>query len=106
MDEAQAISAFAAMGQTDRLRILRRLVTAGPAGLAAGALAEALAIAPSRLSFHLRALEAAGLVHARADARRRVYAPDYRALGDLAAYLLHDCCGSDPEALKRCGLAS
>lgn len=43
MDERQAVAAFAALGQEHRLRIVRQLVTAGPDGMAAGMLAEAVA---------------------------------------------------------------
>ena len=38
--EKKALDGFAAMSQETRLRIVRILVTAGPSGLAAGALAE------------------------------------------------------------------
>ena len=44
MDERQAVAAFAALGQEHRLRIVRQLVTAGPDGMPAGMLAEAVGV--------------------------------------------------------------
>ena len=42
MNEPQALAAFAAMSQETRLRVVRLLVQAGPDGMAAGAIGEAL----------------------------------------------------------------
>ena len=42
MEEPQALAAFAAMSQETRLRVVRLLVQAGPDGMAAGAIGEAL----------------------------------------------------------------
>ncbi|TGW06419.1 ArsR family transcriptional regulator, partial [Mesorhizobium sp. M2D.F.Ca.ET.145.01.1.1] len=53
MDERQALSAFAALSQETRLRILRHLVIAGPDGIAAGAIAEKVEVSASNVSFHL-----------------------------------------------------
>ena len=57
MDERQALAAFAALGQEHRLRIVRALVTAGPDGMAAGVLAEAVGVSGTNLSFHLKELQ-------------------------------------------------
>ena len=57
MESNDAALAFAALGQATRLDLLRALLQAGPAGLAAGDVAQRLGIPPSTLSFHLRALE-------------------------------------------------
>jgi len=75
---------FAALGQPTRLELMRVLLAAGPNGLAAGEAAQQLGIAPSTLSFHLRALEQAGLIVARrlAAARsRQVHGQCRRARG-------------------------
>ena len=69
MDERQALSAFSALSQETRLRILRMLVVAGPDGLAAGTIAEKAEVSPSNVSFHLKELERASLVRARRDSR-------------------------------------
>ena len=97
MTETEALAAFAALSQETRLRILRRLVTAGPEGLAAGTIAAALDGAASRVSFHLSALERAGLITARRDGRSIVYSAAFPALADLVGFLMRDCCQGHPE---------
>ena len=69
MDESQALLAFGALSQDTRLRLLRHLVRAGPDGIAAGDLADAVGVSPSNVSFHLKEMERAGLVAARREAR-------------------------------------
>lgn len=101
MDEAQALAAFAALSQETRLRIVRRLVAAGPDGLAAGAIGDALdGVASSRLSFHLSHLEHAGLVQSRRDGRSVIYSAAYPALSGIIQFLMRDCCQGRPEVCE------
>lgn len=97
MDERQALTAFGALSQETRLRLLRLLVVAGPDGIAAGALAEKVEVSPSNVSFHLKELERAGLVTTRRDARSIVYSAEYDALSGLLRFLMEDCCSGRPE---------
>ena len=97
MDQSQALRGFAALSQETRLAILRVLVRAGPDGLAAGAVAEAVDASPSNVSFHLKDLEHAGLITARRESRSIIYTADYEALRDLIAFLMKDCCAGRPE---------
>lgn len=97
MDERQALSAFGALSQETRLRILRMLVVAGPDGMAAGMIAEQAEVSPSNVSFHLKELEHAGLVTARRDARSIIYSAEYDALTGLIRFLMEDCCSGRPE---------
>ena len=97
MDERQALMVFAALSQETRLRILRMLVIAGPAGLAAGAIAEQAEVSASNVSFHLKELERAGLVTARRDARSIIYSTEYEVLSGLIRFLMEDCCSGRPE---------
>lgn len=97
MDETQAIGAFGALAQETRLRVLRRLVQAGPEGLAAGDIAVEMKVSPSNLSFHLKELERAGLIAQRREARSIIYAAAYPAIGDLVHFLMQDCCSGHPE---------
>ncbi len=70
MEENDALVGFAALAHEDRLRIIRMLVVAGADGMAAGAIALALDDSPpSRISFHLKELEHAGLVRGRRDGK-------------------------------------
>lgn len=97
MDEGQALVAFGALSQETRLRILRLLVVAGPEGIAAGTIAERVAVSPSNVSFHLKELERAGLITARRDARSIIYAAAFDALSGLIRFLMDDCCNGRPE---------
>lgn len=97
MDERQAINAFAALAQENRLRIVRLLVTAGPEGLAAGMVSEAVGASPSNVSFHLKGLERAGLIQSRRASRSIVYTAAYPALSGLIEFLMRDCCQGHPE---------
>ncbi|RVT97682.1 ArsR family transcriptional regulator [Rhodovarius crocodyli] len=97
MDETQALAALAALSQETRLRIVRLLVTAGPEGLAAGAIGDALDAASSRLSFHLNQLEQAGLVQSRREGRSIRYSATFDTLSGLIAFLMRDCCQGHPE---------
>lgn len=92
LPQAQALRAFAALSQDTRLRILRRLITAGPQGLAAGLLAEELGVTASNISFHIKELDRAGLVQARRESRSVIYRADFAAMAGLIAFLTEDCC--------------
>ena len=97
METSAAIAAFAALAQETRLGIVRLLVQAGPNGLAAGEIAERLAVQPSTLSTHLAILERAGLVASRRQQRHIFYAAQYEGLRALIAFLMEDCCQGRPE---------
>lgn len=93
MESASVVRALGALAQEHRLAAFRLLVQAGPDGLAAGTLAEALDIAPSSLSFHIAQLANAGLVSQRRAGRSIFYAADYDAMTDLMGFLTENCCG-------------
>ena len=97
MKSSVAVAALAALSQETRLAAFRRLVAAGPDGLAAGVLARALKTAAPTLSFHLKELERAGLIKKRRESRSIIYAADYAAMRALLSYLMEDCCGGRPE---------
>ena len=94
------VDALAALAQTHRLAAFRALVQAGHAGLAAGALAEAVGLAPSALSFHLAHLSRAGLISCRRDGRRLIYTANFSAMDALVGYLTENCCGGAPCAVE------
>ncbi|MCS3450178.1 DNA-binding transcriptional ArsR family regulator [Bradyrhizobium elkanii] len=73
------------------------LVKAGPEGMAAGAIAEAVEVSPSNVSFHLKDLEHAGMILPRREARSIIYSADFTGLRDLIAFLMKDCCAGHPE---------
>ena len=90
--ESQVVEALAALAQAQRLRAFRALVVAGAEGLTPSALAALLQIAPSALSFHLKALNHAGLVSVQASGRNLIYRAEFARMNDLLTYLTQDCC--------------
>jgi DNA-binding transcriptional ArsR family regulator len=93
MRSGAVIDALAALAQESRLAVFRALVQAGPAGLAAGVIAQRTRIAPSSLSFHLKELSHAGLVSARQQGRFVFYTANFATMNDLLAFLTENCCG-------------
>jgi DNA-binding transcriptional ArsR family regulator len=101
MDSHFAVSALGALAQEHRLALFRLLVQAGEDGMPAGAIAQALGVPNSSLSFHLAQLSKAGLVRQERRHRSIIYRADYAAMNDLVAYLMENCCaGAD------CGTAA
>ena len=95
MSEIEAPAAIAALGalaQEHRLAAFRLLVQAGEPGLPAGAIADALGIPNSSLSFHLAQLARAGLVRSERRHRSLIYRADYGAMNRLVGYLMENCC--------------
>jgi DNA-binding transcriptional ArsR family regulator len=92
MELTDATQALAALAQETRLALFRRLVRAGAAGLPAGALADALGVAAPTLSFHLKELKHAGLVHVEREGRTLRYRPDFAAMSALLGFLTENCC--------------
>ena len=95
MNADDAVAALSALAQEHRLAAFRLLVQAGRTGLAAGALAERLAMPNSTLSFHLAGLRSAGLVSQERRGRSLVYRADYARMDGLLAYLTENCCAGD-----------
>jgi ArsR family transcriptional regulator len=93
MDTKGALVALGALAQETRLAVFRLLVTQGPAGLPAGAVAERLGVLPASLTFHLQQLAHAGLITQRRLGRQQIYAAEYACMNDLLAYLTENCCG-------------
>jgi len=92
MEKSNAVAALAALAQDSRLDVFRLLVQAGPEGMAAGAVAEALDLAPNTLTFHFDRLRAAGLVTVRREGRSMIYAARYDTMNALLGYLTENCC--------------
>jgi DNA-binding transcriptional ArsR family regulator len=92
METKQALLSLSALAQETRLAIYRLLVQAGPAGMAAGSIGEALDLPPATLSFHLAGLTRAGIAHSRTEGRFVIYSADYDAMNSLVAFLTENCC--------------
>lgn len=102
MEQSKALVALSALANETRLELVRRLMARGDDGLCAGRIAHDLGMSASRLSFHLAALEQAGLVTARRESRHIFYAVDPAGMGGLIGYLLNDCCAADPKVSACC----
>lgn len=91
MDTKAAIAALGALAQDSRLAAFRLLVSAGPAGMAASRIAEALGMPASSLSFHLKELTHAGLIAPRQQGRFLIYTAQAGAMDGLLAFLAEHC---------------
>ena len=98
MEQDKAVAALAALAQDTRLSVFRLLVKAGPDGMIAGSVAEAMGVPPSTMSHHLAKLEQAGLVTSWRTRRLIHYAADYAGMQGLLTFLMADCCQGDPRA--------
>ncbi len=95
MEINEATALFSALAQESRLATIKHLIKIGPGGAPAGEVAKALDVPSPTMSFHLKELERAGLIHARRDGRKIIYAADYGGLRELIDFLLADCCQGD-----------
>ena len=102
MEKSQALAALSALANEARLDLMRLLMPLGDQGLAAGEISRALGLSSSRLSFHLAALEQAGLIRSRKLARNVFYSVDAAGMGATIRYLLNDCCMEHPEVVACC----
>lgn len=107
METNHAVVALGALAHEYRLGIYRLLVEQGPDGLPAGAIGEAVGLAPSSLTFHLQNLQRAGLIVQRRESRNLVYSVDFEVMNSLVGYLTENCCaGSGGSCATECKPAS
>jgi len=93
MEAKTAVESLAALAQDSRLQVYRLLVQAGPEGMAASDIAQALAIPANTLSFHLKTLSYAELVLSRQEGRFIYYSANYEQMNALLGFLTENCCG-------------
>jgi ArsR family transcriptional regulator, arsenate/arsenite/antimonite-responsive transcriptional repressor len=106
MKKHQALAALAALAQDNRLDVFRLLVEAGRVGMPAGAVADALKLAPNALTFHFDRLREAGLVTVRRDGRSMIYTARYDTMNALLGYLTENCCRGTAEPSRSSGSAT
>ena len=82
-DLSLTLKQLSALSQETRLLTFRVLMAAGVDGLQAGAIAEALDIAPNKLSSHLNILTQSGLVSVERQGRRMIYRARINAVNGL-----------------------
>lgn len=101
MDKETALSVFESLSSGVRLDIYRLLVQKGPDGLVAGDIAAILAVPPTNLSFHLKALTHSRLLAVQQEGRYQRYRANIPLMIGLIGYLTEECCSGHPE---RCAM--
>lgn len=102
MEEKQALDILGALSHETRLRIVRFLVQRGAEGASAGEVGEQADATSSRASFHLSALEQAGVISSERQSRKIIYRADIQNLGNMISFLLNDCCDNHPDIRACC----
>ena len=97
METSDAASAFAALSQDTRLDLMRLLIAQGASGMPAGEIAGHLSVPSSTLSFHLAALERAGLTQSTRQGRQIIHSVRFAGLRQLLGFLTEACCAGQPE---------
>lgn len=97
MDKKIATTIFESLASGVRLDIYRLLVKNAPNGLVAGKIAALLALPPTNLSFHLKALTQAGLLSVEQEGRYQRYRANLGIMQELIVYLTAECCTGHPE---------
>ena len=95
MDVENALEALAALSHETRLWAFRLLVQAGPRGLPAGEIAEALGSRQNTMSSHLKTLAMADLIDSERDGRSVIYKANYKTVRELVLFLMQDCCAGN-----------
>ncbi len=104
MREKQALDMLGALSQETRLRVVRYLVQCGAEGPSAGEVGKQVDATSSRASFHLSALEQAGVISSERQSRKNIYCANLENLGNLISFLLNDCCDNHPDIRACCVL--
>lgn len=97
MDLQRAQSALAALSQKSRLEAFRLLIKAGPEGMQAGEIGDALHVRQNTMSANLSILLRAGLVRNQREGRVIRYYADFDGIRGLLGFLMEDCCGGRSE---------
>jgi len=92
MKAEEIVVSLTALAHASRLAVFRLLVQAGPEGMPAGKIAEALEIPASSLSFHLKELVHAGMLLQRQEGRFVIYSAHYGQMRAVVGFLTENCC--------------
>ena len=98
MNTESVVTALAALAQSSRLLVFRHLVVQGRTGASPGEISEQLGIPGATLSFHLKALQHAGLISAEKSGRSICYRANFTTMQALLDYLTLNCCAADLSA--------
>jgi DNA-binding transcriptional ArsR family regulator len=93
----RTVEQLSALAHATRFDVFQALMRTGSEGMAAGAIAEHLGVAPNTLSNHLSILQRAGLISVQRKGRHLIYASDIAAITSLVEAMVRDCCGGHPD---------
>jgi ArsR family transcriptional regulator len=96
MESKDVTQALSALSHETRLAAFRRLVQAGPEGMAVGELKDHLSVAGATLTAHLNLLRSAGLVVDERQGRVIRIRANYVQMNALIFYLFENCCAGQP----------
>jgi len=96
MNKTDAIRLFESLASGIRLDVYRLLVRQGEEGMVAGAIAAALDLPATTLSFHLKAMSHAGMVTVVQEGRYLRYRANLPQMLEMIAFLTEECCGGQP----------
>lgn len=105
MKPLAAVESLGALAHEHRLAIFRLLIKQGPEGLPAGAVGNRVGLTPSSLTFHLQALQRAGLIKKLRLGRQLFYSADFSAMNQLVSYLTDECCVESAVCTPECAPA-
>ena len=95
MKQDNAVRCLAAIAHDGRLSLIRRLIQAGPDGMASGDLAKAEQINSTTASAQLLVLANSGLVRSRRAGKQIIYSAQFERFQQLISFLMEDCCGGN-----------
>ena len=102
MKPLRAVESLGALAHEHRLAIYRLLIKQGPEGLPAGIVGNRIGLTPSSLTFHLQALQRAGLIKQARLGRQLLYSADFSAMNELVGYLTDECCVASVSCMPDC----
>lgn len=91
MDKSVARRMFESLASGLRLDVFCFLVQSGDRGRVAGEIAAALGVAPTNLSFHLKAMLASGLVSVQPEGRYQRYRANVPNVLRVLAFVMENC---------------
>lgn len=97
MEKEVATQVLESLSSGIRLDVFRMLIKQGPTGMVAGEIATLLGLAPTNLSFHLKAMSHAELVNSVQEGRFLRYTANLDLIQNLIGYLTDECCSGHPE---------
>jgi ArsR family transcriptional regulator len=97
MKNNEATTIFETLASGIRLDIYRLLIKKANTGMVAGEIAATLELAPTNLSFHLKALSRTGLLTVEQEGRFQRYRANITQIKALISYLTENCCEGQPE---------